>query len=912
MALLSAVLVGACGDPPPESLLAKARSSVASQEFETATLHLKTLLQRESESSEGRYLLGVALLGQEQPEAAAIELRKALALGHPAAEARLMLARALLASRQTKALIEEFRADFVGTPQQHGEVKALVAAALATERQFDEARVQAAQALALDNQLLPALLVNARLAAAAGNTAAAESSARRALELHPDDRDALLLNAEVLWILRGDVAAARSLLVKGVERYPRHLPTFGLLLSLMAQQNDMEGLKKYSDLLAQRHPNHPETVLWQARAAQRTGYLERARSLSQDLLKALPDNGIVLELAGSIELERGSLTAAEPLLSKALQVQPGLSAARLALAATYLRAGQPQRALTTLEPLVQGNSTADALMTAGAAHAALRQHAQAAKMFSRAAELKPSDGTIGAAAAVSMIDAGDRAGGMARLEMLAGSSPDSAADLALYSVRVVQGDLDGARSALDQAIQKDPRPVFALLYRAELQLRLGLPDAARADLERAASLDPSFLDASVGLALLDAGQGRFGPSVQRLRDYGQRYPAQARSRIALADLLRISGADPDEVSAVLADGIRAEPANAAVRARLVAHLLRSGQSQAARQTAQDAASALPDRPEVLDALATALIATGDSQQGLAALARVVSLLPAAPQPLVRLGDAHMVLKDYAAAEAAFRRAASLAPDFLPAQRGLIQTALLQGRGEQAVERARQLQRQPNTSQVGLVVETEVQAALKNWPAAVAAARRAFEQARNSESVIRLHSTLLQAGRRAEAESVAAEWQRGNANDLVFLSHLASLALFEGRLEQSEQIYQRILARVANDPMALNNLAWIQVQRKDPQAVATAERAVSAAPDSPAALDTLAAALAQTGNRAKALETQRRAVKLAPDAPLLQLHLAQMLIEADQRTEAKTILERLRRLGGRFDKQDEVGRLLSRT
>jgi predicted Zn-dependent protease len=242
---------------------------------------------------------------------------------------------------------------------------------------------------------------------------------------------------------------------------------------------------------------------------------------------------------------------------------------------------------------------------------------------------------------------------------------------------------------------------------------------------------------------------------------------------------------------------------------------------------------------------------------------------------------------------------------------LIQAALLQNKGDQAVEWARQLQRIRPDDVIGLVLEGEVQAALKRWTAAVAAGRKAFAQSRNSETAVRLHALLLDAGQRGEADGHAAEWLRANPDDHLFQSHLASQALQAGRLDEADRLYARVLDRVANDPMALNNAAWIRVLRKQPDAVAAAERAVAAAPGSAAALDTLASALALAGQLPKALETQRRALRLAPGTPLLELHLAQLLVQADQKAEAKTILERLRRLGGRFDRQAEVADLLAK-
>ena len=76
---------------------------------------------------------------------------------------------------------------------------------------------------------------------------------------------------------------------------------------------------------------------------------------------------------------------------------------------------------------------------------------------------------------------------------------------------------------------------------------------------------------------------------------------------------------------------------------------------------------------------------------------------------------------------------------------------------------------------------------------------------------------------------------------------------------------------------MNNLAELLLQRKDPGALALAERAVRLAPQVPYVLDTLASAQAGAQRVDLALQTQRRAVELAPADPRLRLHLGRLLV-----------------------------------
>jgi predicted Zn-dependent protease len=93
------------------------------------------------------------------------------------------------------------------------------------------------------------------------------------------------------------------------------------------------------------------------------------------------------------------------------------------------------------------------------------------------------------------------------------------------------------------------------------------------------------------------------------------------------------------------------------------------------------------------------------------------------------------------------------------------------------------------------------------------------------------------------------------------------------------------------------------------AVGYAERAVRGVPNQPAFMDTLALALAEKNDFAKAIEWQNRAIKLQPDNPGLKLNLARIYIKAGNKEPAKKELNDLAALGDKFAGQAEVAKLL---
>jgi Flp pilus assembly protein TadD len=109
----------------------------------------------------------------------------------------------------------------------------------------------------------------------------------------------------------------------------------------------------------------------------------------------------------------------------------------------------------------------------------------------------------------------------------------------------------------------------------------------------------------------------------------------------------------------------------------------------------------------------------------------------------------------------------------------------------------------------------------------------------------------------------------NPNDVLLLQRLAMFYHKRGELRETIKLYERVLSVDGNQPIALNNLAWIlvtadQVELRDKKrALALAQRAVSLE-RSPVFLDTLAEALYRNGFAQEAVETIQEAIALARD------------------------------------------------
>jgi Flp pilus assembly protein TadD len=177
-----------------------------------------------------------------------------------------------------------------------------------------------------------------------------------------------------------------------------------------------------------------------------------------------------------------------------------------------------------------------------------------------------------------------------------------------------------------------------------------------------------------------------------------------------------------------------------------------------------------------------------------------------------------------------------------------------------------------------------------------------------ELAIKLHSALLASGNTPEADKMAANWTREHAKDVAFRMHLGDIATARKDYPQAAQNYRSALDIQPNNPLVLNNLAWVSGQLKAPKAIEYAEKANQLAPNQPPFMDTLAMLLADKGETAKAIELLRKALELSPQAGAIQLNLAKVLISTGKKDEARKELDALAKLGDKFPGQADVSKL----
>ncbi len=909
-ALVVALLLVACSEKP-EAMIISAKDYLAKNDRKAAVIQIKNALQSDPNLPEARFLLGSTLLDSGDPVGAETELRKALDLKHPRDAVVPPLARAMLAQGQAKRLTEEFAKIDLTQPQAKASLQMSLASAYAMQGKPDLAQTALNAALLAEPGYTPALIAQARQKAGQGDLDGALAMADEVIAKSPQSHEAWKLKGDLLLYGKNQVNEALAAYRKAVEIKPDFLVGQAAVITVLLQQGNLTDAATQMEQLKKFAPNHPQTRYLQAQLAFQKNDFKSARELVQLVLKDAPTNIQGLQLAGAVELQLNSLAQAESYLSKAVQTAPTLALARRLLVVTYLRSGQPEKAMATLLPgLNRQNVDPELLSVAGEVYLQSGDVKTAEEYFAKASQQAPKDGRKRTSLALTHLMTGQTDAAFAELQDIAISDPGTTADLALISAHLRRQEFDKALEAIDGLEKKQPDKPLAANLRARTLLAKGDAAGARKSFEHALTIDPAYFPAVAGLAGLDMTDKKPDDAKKRFEAVLAKDPKNGQAWLALAELAARSGAAPDEVAKLIGNAVAANPTDVRPRLLLIDFYLRNKDVKQASLTAQNAVAALPDSPDALDALGRTQQASGEFNQAIATYNKLAIMQPLSPQPHFRLAGVHIAEKDKNAAMQSLRKALEIKPDLLEAQRAVILLDLDGKLLEDALATARTVQKQRPKEAVGYVLEGDINASQKNWDNAATAYRVGMKQVNSPELAIKLHSVLLAAGKGAEADRFSATRQKDNPKDAAFLSYLGERAIARKDYGSAEKNYAAVVKLQPNNAAAYNNLAWVTSKLNKEGAIAYAEKANTLAPNQPAFMDTLAMLLSDKGDYAKAVELQNRALALQPQNALFKLNLAKIHIKGGKKDLAKKELDDLSKLGDKFPSQAEVAALLA--
>src|SRR6266850_1632557 len=491
--LTLAIVLAGCGRENPQALISSAKEFLAKGDASASIIQLKNALQKEPKNAEARYLLGVASLEQGDLVSAEIELNKAADLGFASDELQLALARTLPAKGDANKVLSQFGAKTLTSPTQQAELRAFIGAAHLLRNQRKDAQAAFGEALGLDPANISANLGRARLAAAEQDFASALSRVDSALAVSPSSSEALLLKADLLAV-QGEKESAEKAYREAIQAAPKQVAARLSLISHLLRYQLVEKAFAEAQALEKVAPKDPRSSYARALVLVEQRNFGAARDAVMQVLKVVPEHVPSLTLAGMAALETGALPEAEGHLRKALFKAPQAVVAKRLLAATHLRMGQTELALTDVRELLgRGTQDPKILALAGEVYLANGDVASAARHYEEAKSILPKNAALQTRLAQIRFAAGDPDRAVAELETASVSDPNAyQADLVLITNYLRQRDADKALEALKSLEKKQPDNPLTHNLRGLALILKGDVSEARVSFERALKLRPTY------------------------------------------------------------------------------------------------------------------------------------------------------------------------------------------------------------------------------------------------------------------------------------------------------------------------------------------------------------------------------------------------------------------------------------
>ncbi|MGG7605458.1 XrtA/PEP-CTERM system TPR-repeat protein PrsT [Massilia sp. BKSP1R2A-1] len=891
-ALLSSVFLmaglTACNNESTATLLAEAKQYQQKGDLKAAMIQLKNAVAKSPEDGEARMQLGMLHLEVGDAVSADKELRKARSLGVDAARVLPILGKANMQQGRAKELLEDISAE-----QAKGSAPLLTLRgdALLVTGKPDEAKAAFDAALAVDPNAGGALLGLARHAMQGGDKVVAETFLSQALAKDPKNPD--------VWMAQGTVHRMNG-------RPDEAIAAYNEVLKFKPNHRDAFIEKAYVEIARGKFPEAKAAIEGAEKAAPGNLLVTYTRALYeftqgkysvaqeslQKILKVAPDHMPTLLLAGASEMNLGQIQQAEQHLRKYIESNPNNVYARKLLAQTLLKSSQPADAAAALAPVLKdGSEDAQLMALAGQSYMQVRDFDKASGYLEKAVELAPKAAGVRTSLGLSKLAQGDQARGLKELETATSLDPRSAeASIALVQTQMGMKQFDKALATIDGMEQRQPdNPQVHNLKGIVLQAK-GDAAKARAAFDKAVALQPTFLAAVANLARLDlmekqpeAAKGRFLKVLEKDKN-------NIEAMTALAELA-LAQKRPEEATTWLEKASNVNPDAVPPATNLGMHYLRSNQAQKALTLARKLQPANPTNTAVLELLGQAQMATKDTAGALDTYGKLAALMPKSALAQMRLAGVYQVMKNDASAATHLRRAVDLQPNFIPARLAQIEAAIRAGRGEQALQIARDVQKLDPKAPVGYMLEGDVLLAQQK----PALAAQAFEKAQSLGASPEVFAKTLQAlgmaGKTKEVKTRGAQWLAQHPEDVRVALMVAETNLASKEYKPAISVLERALKTAPNSPLVLNNLAWAYQQEKDPRALATAEQAFKLAGDNPGVMDTLGWLLVEKGDTARAVPLLQKAAEKAPASPEIRYHLGVALHKSGDKQGARREIDK---------------------
>jgi tetratricopeptide (TPR) repeat protein len=694
-----------------------------------------------------------------------------------------------------------------------------------TEGKLAEAAIQFRSAIQQDANYGEARYQLAETLRATGDVRGAYREYIRAADLLPANAEAQL-KAAGMYLLAGQFEDARARALRALDLEPKNVEAHIVMGAALA------GVKQLDAAIRQ---------------------VENAIELD-------PDRGLTYTNLGAIHLAQGKTAEAEASFKRATEIDPKSLPARIALANFYWSSGKRQAAEDAVK---------EALALAPDDVTLNRMMAFLYIASNRAAEAEPHLKTVAnrtqdPTARVALADYYRQT---KRIPEALKVLDQLAADEKTFGLAAVRralifygnGEKAQAQSTVEDALQRDPKNVAALLLKAQFLVLEQKVDEALKAAQAAVTADPNAVPAHFAVGRIQAARGSIDGAIA-----------------AYTEVLKLS------------------PRLFAAQLELARLHLAAGRVQDAARFADEAIRMQPENPEALLVRARTELASGDAASAEETLKGLAAKYPGAAIVHAQIGTLHAARNNATAARAAYTHSLELDEFNQEALMGLL---LLDAREKNLPAAQKRIEtrlaKRPDSPAI-LLTAAQTYGAIGDLSKAESTLRRVIEIQPSSIQAYGLLGQFYVSQRRTN-EAIAEFEHILERNPKSVAAHTLIGMLLEAnnRRDEARRQYERALEVDPRSPVPANNLAWMYAERGEDldAALQLAQVARIGLPESAAVADTLGWIYYKKGQPQQAVAALRDAVRRQPNDASMHFHLGLALMKVGDLRQARQTLER---------------------
>ena len=552
-----------CTKKSSEEYILSAQEFVQNSDFKAAIIELKSAVQADPQSASARFELGKVYLQINDFDSAEKELRRAMDLGHPSSDVVPLLSVAYQRTGAHNALIEVDHALESLSSAEQIEVGFYKLQSLIELDDIETARAMIEELKQIDtSSVYKGLVLTVEMILDEENVNALES-AKSLRDQSPLNRDALMILAR-LYLSQQQVDEGLLVYIDYVSKFPEDTNTKFVLASMLTELGRTQEAEKYIDDLLELSPKNPMLSQLKGIVLAERGDFESASSFLKIALDGGRNDPVLRLVTGYAAYQVGDYELANSQLSLIAPQLPDDHAGLKLLAASQLQlglTGDASSALARVETVTQDDAqlfsrTGFELLKAGNVKDA-RSIVERTKGVSDNAEDLLRLGVL----QLSM----NQIEGIINLEQAVTKAPESAtAQTTLATAYLATNQIDKATALAEEWKVTSPDDLEPYLLEADIALRAN--DFAAADTAYRAALAISPADTRVLLAQskMYAQQGKLDLSLGLINTILDEKPENSGA-LAMSYMVERERGDASAVVSKTAELLNADPKNEALR-----------------------------------------------------------------------------------------------------------------------------------------------------------------------------------------------------------------------------------------------------------------------------------------------------------------------------------------------------------